>query len=100
MNIGLRGRGGRGVDDVDLEANTVGGEGAQTPVLIAVPGVGRSGGRGAGVEGLRTAVPSTGPLYRYALFEALSVADMVGPSRRAPVHAEAMHFYCEHGWLP
>ena len=36
----------------------------------------------------------------YALFEALSVADMVGPSRRAPVHAEAMRYYCEHGRLP
>jgi hypothetical protein len=42
------------------------------------------------VERLGTAVPSTGPLYHLCSFEALSVADMVGPSRRAPVHAEAM----------
>jgi TRAP transporter TAXI family solute receptor len=33
-------------------------------------------------------------------FEALSVADMVGPSRRAPVHAGAMRYYREHRWLP
>ena len=33
-------------------------------------------------------------------FEALSVADMVGPGRRAPVHAGAMRYYREHGWLP
>jgi hypothetical protein len=48
------------------------------------------GARGGGVERLGTAVPSTGPLYHLCSFEALSVADMVGPSRRAPVHAEAM----------
>lgn len=33
-------------------------------------------------------------------FEALSVADMVRPNRRAPVHAGAMRYYREHGWLP
>jgi TRAP transporter TAXI family solute receptor len=33
-------------------------------------------------------------------FEALSVADMVRPNHRAPVHAGAMRYYREHGWLP
>lgn len=33
-------------------------------------------------------------------FEALSVADMVRASGRAPVHAGAMRYYRERGWLP
>jgi hypothetical protein len=60
---------------------------------------GRSGG-GAGVGCRERRFRQLGLYTAYALFEALSVTDMVGPSRRAPVHAEAMHFYREHGWLP
>ena len=33
-------------------------------------------------------------------FETLSVADMVHASGRAPVHAGAMRYYRERGWLP
>ena len=33
-------------------------------------------------------------------FEALSVADMVHVSGPAPVHAGAMRYYRERGWLP
>ena len=33
-------------------------------------------------------------------FETLSVADMVRASGRAPVHAGAMRYYRERGWLP
>jgi hypothetical protein len=64
-----------------------------------VPG-GRSGGGGRGWRCRERRFRQRGLYTAYALFEALSVADMVGPSRRAPVGAEAMHFYCEHGWLP
>jgi len=33
-------------------------------------------------------------------FETLSVAEMVHPSGRAPVHAGALRYYRERGWLP
>ena len=33
-------------------------------------------------------------------FETLSVAEMVHVSVRVPVHAGAMRFYRERGWLP
>jgi hypothetical protein len=57
-----------------------------------------AGGRGS--RGRERRFRQQGLYTAYALFEALSVADMVGPSRRAPVHAEVMHFYGEHKWLP
>jgi uncharacterized protein len=36
----------------------------------------------------------------HAAFETLSIAEMVRPSGRAPVHAGALRYYREHGWLP
>jgi hypothetical protein len=45
---------------------------------------------GAGVGCRERRFRQRGLYTAYAVFEALSVAHMVGPSRRAPVHAEAM----------
>lgn len=74
------------------------GEPCRAELLLCRGGGAAAGGRGWGCRERR--FRQLGLYTAYALFEALSVADMVGPSRRAPVHAEAMHFYCEHGWLP
>lgn len=38
--------------------------------------------------------------HLHPAFETLSVADMVHVSGRAPVHAGAMRYYRERGWLP
>ena len=69
---------------------------------LSIFGLGLGGGRVSDTTAYEITRADNLDAFRrlHPAFETLSVAEMVHVSVRVPVHAGAMRFYRERGWLP